>query len=41
MNNLTFDIAASIGELLGLGVAFLIIDGIAWYIGKWIIQKKN
>jgi hypothetical protein len=39
-NDVPIDIAATIGETLGLGLGFLIIDGIAWYIGKWFYEKS-
>jgi len=37
--DIPFDIAATIGETLGLGLGFLIIDGIVWYIGKWFYKN--
>jgi len=39
--DIPIDIAATLGELIGLLIAFLIVDGIAWYLGKWIYKKSS
>lgn len=41
INDISFDITATIIELLVLGFGFLIFDGIAWYLGKWVYEKSR
>ena len=35
------DIASTLGELFGLTIAFLIFDGIAWYLGRRVYEKTR
>ena len=41
MYKLSFDIAATVGELVGLTIGFLILDFITWYVGKWVYEKSS
>jgi hypothetical protein len=34
-------IFATIGEMIGLGIGFLIFDGIVWYLCKWLYEKTH
>lgn len=39
--DIPISIAAILGEFIVLGLAFLIVDGIAWYLGKLVYKKSS